>query len=48
MNVEEEIRRLVEEIKRLGEKDAKDGKFKVKYGVLFKDETVANTCKIYL
>jgi hypothetical protein len=41
--VEEEIEKLIQEIKRLGTVDAADGLTKVKYGVLFKDDTVADT-----
>ncbi|XP_065444837.1 costars family protein ABRACL isoform X1 [Chrysemys picta bellii] len=41
MNVEHEINLLVEEIRRLGTKNA-DGKLSVKFGVLFADEKCAN------
>lgn len=44
MNVDEEIHLLQKEIIRLGKRDSKDGKVKVAYGVLFKDEHCANTC----
>jgi hypothetical protein len=47
MNVDEEIERLQKEIIRLGTRD-KDGKVKVAYGVLFKDDVVANTCRSLL
>lgn len=45
--VEEEVLRLVQEIKRLGAADA-SGQVKVKYGVLFKDDVVANTFEALL
>lgn len=48
MNVDHEVQRLQEEIVRLGKRDAKDGKVKVAYGTLFKDDTVANTCPLTL
>ncbi|KAG9347530.1 hypothetical protein JZ751_005098 [Albula glossodonta] len=41
MNVEHEITLLTEQIRRLGSKNA-DGKFSVKFGVLFKDDECAN------
>ncbi|KAK9166675.1 hypothetical protein Scep_001866 [Stephania cephalantha] len=41
MNVEEEVERLKEEIKRLGNLQA-DGSYKVKFGVLFHDDKCAN------
>ncbi|KYO19095.1 costars family protein ABRACL isoform B [Alligator mississippiensis] len=41
MNVEHEINLLIEEIRRLGTKNA-DGKMSVKFGVLFADEKCAN------
>ncbi|XP_035535089.1 costars family protein ABRACL [Morone saxatilis] len=41
MNVTHEISLLVEEIKRLGSKNA-DGQTSVKFGVLFKDDRCAN------
>ncbi|XP_025977289.2 costars family protein ABRACL isoform X1 [Dromaius novaehollandiae] len=41
MNVEHEINLLVEEIRRLGSKNA-DGQVSVKFGVLFADEKCAN------
>ncbi|KJE93906.1 hypothetical protein CAOG_04623 [Capsaspora owczarzaki ATCC 30864] len=41
MNVDHEIGLLKEEIKRLGAKNA-SGQYSVKYGVLFKDDRVAN------
>ncbi|CAN6460125.1 unnamed protein product [Victoria cruziana] len=41
MNVEEEVERLKEEIKRLGDPQ-QDGSYKVKFGVLFNDERCAN------
>lgn len=41
MNVEHEISLLVEEIRRLGTKNA-DGQVSVKFGVLFADEKCAN------
>ncbi|XP_053566636.1 costars family protein ABRACL [Bombina bombina] len=41
MNVEHEVKLLVEEIRRLGSKDA-DGKLSVKFGVLFSDDKCAN------
>ncbi|XP_028809012.1 costars family protein ABRACL [Denticeps clupeoides] len=41
MNVEHEIALLMEEIRRLGMKNA-DGNFSVKFGVLFNDEKCAN------
>lgn len=48
MHVDEEIKMLVEEIKRLGRKDEADGKIKVAYGVLFQDDKVANTFEALL
>ncbi|XP_032195259.1 costars family protein ABRACL isoform X1 [Mustela erminea] len=41
MNVDHEINLLVEEIHRLGSKNA-DGKLSVKFGVLFRDDKCAN------
>ncbi|NXL61943.1 ABRAL protein, partial [Chordeiles acutipennis] len=41
MNVEHEISLLVEEIRRLGTKNA-DGQVSVKFGVLFADDKCAN------
>ncbi|KZV22741.1 costars family protein [Dorcoceras hygrometricum] len=41
MNVEEEVGRLKEEIKRLG-KPQGDGSYKVTFGVLFNDDRCAN------
>ncbi|KAL3515474.1 hypothetical protein ACH5RR_022376 [Cinchona calisaya] len=41
MNVEEEVERLKEEIKRLG-KPQDDGSYKVTFGVLFNDDRCAN------
>ncbi|KAL6218352.1 PREDICTED: costars family protein [Fragaria vesca subsp. vesca] len=41
MNVEEEVERLKEEIKRLGKVQA-DGSYKVTFGVLFNDDRCAN------
>ncbi|KAF9610468.1 hypothetical protein IFM89_022432 [Coptis chinensis] len=41
MNVEEEVERLIEEIKRLGQTQP-DGSFKVTFGVLFHDDRCAN------
>ncbi|KAG8011519.1 Costars family protein ABRACL [Nibea albiflora] len=41
MNVEHEIKLLVEEIQRLGTKNA-DGQTSVKFGVLFSDDRCAN------
>ncbi|GMH13563.1 hypothetical protein Nepgr_015404 [Nepenthes gracilis] len=41
MNVEEEVDRLREEIKRLGQIQG-DGSYKVKFGVLFNDDRCAN------
>ncbi|KAJ3674648.1 hypothetical protein LUZ60_005264 [Juncus effusus] len=41
MNVEEEVGRLKEEIRRLGEAQP-DGSCKVKFGVLFNDDRCAN------
>ncbi|EPQ03269.1 hypothetical protein D623_10035727 [Myotis brandtii] len=41
MNVEHEVNLLVEEIHRLGSKNA-DGKLSVKFGVLFRDDKCAN------
>lgn len=41
MNVEHEVNLLVEEIHRLGSKNA-DGKLSVKFGVLFQDDRCAN------
>ncbi|KAI5079591.1 hypothetical protein GOP47_0005070 [Adiantum capillus-veneris] len=42
MNVEEEVKLLKEEIKRLGALQP-DGTYSVKFGVLFNDEKCANT-----
>ncbi|KAG9135440.1 hypothetical protein Leryth_007213 [Lithospermum erythrorhizon] len=41
MNVDEEVERLQEEIKRLG-KQQDDGSYKVTFGVLFHDDRCAN------
>ncbi|KAI5101557.1 costars family protein ABRACL [Silurus meridionalis] len=41
MNVEHEVTLLVNEIQRLGSKNA-DGKISVKFGVLFNDDKCAN------
>lgn len=41
MNVDHEVKLLVEEINRLGSKNA-DGQTGVKFGVLFNDERCAN------
>ncbi|XP_038195113.1 LOW QUALITY PROTEIN: costars family protein ABRACL [Arvicola amphibius] len=41
MNVDHEVNLLVEEIRRLGSKNA-DGKLSVKFGVLFQDDRCAN------
>ncbi|KAI3895840.1 hypothetical protein MKW98_025631 [Papaver atlanticum] len=41
MNVEEEVERLKEEIKRLG-KVQPDGSYKVTFGVMFHDDRCAN------
>ncbi|XAR72412.1 hypothetical protein NMG60_11019038 [Bertholletia excelsa] len=41
MNVEEEVERLKEEIKRLGKVQG-DGSYKVTFGVLFNDDKCAN------
>ncbi|XP_043920622.1 costars family protein ABRACL [Protopterus annectens] len=41
MNVDHEVKQLVEEIHRLGTKNA-DGQLSVKFGVLFADERCAN------
>ncbi|KAM7240572.1 hypothetical protein CapIbe_008478 [Capra ibex] len=41
MNVDHEVKLLVEEIHRLGSKNA-DGKLSVKFGVLFQDDKCAN------
>lgn len=41
MNVDHEVNLLVEEIQRLGEKNA-DGHMVVKFGVLFSDDRCAN------
>ncbi|KAL1770512.1 hypothetical protein HispidOSU_031448 [Sigmodon hispidus] len=41
MNVDHEVNLLVEEIHRLGSKNA-DGKLSVKFGVLFRDDRCAN------
>lgn len=41
MNVEHEVTLLIEEIRRLGSKNA-DGKISVKFGVLFNDDQCAN------
>ncbi|KAI3641539.1 hypothetical protein MIR68_000413 [Amoeboaphelidium protococcarum] len=47
MNVSEEVHHLQKEIVRLGKKNA-DGKYSVPYGVLFKDDVVANTFEALL
>ncbi|KAK5575063.1 hypothetical protein RB653_010318 [Dictyostelium firmibasis] len=41
MNVDHEVSELVKYIKKLGSKNA-EGKYSVKYGVLFNDDEVAN------
>ncbi|XP_020222468.1 costars family protein [Cajanus cajan] len=41
MNVEEEVQRLTQEIKRLGEAQ-EDGSYKVTFGTLFNDDECAN------
>ena len=41
MNVEHEVKLLIEEIKRLGSPNA-DGQVSVKFGVLFNDDRCAN------
>nr|XP_002131888.1 costars family protein ABRACL-like [Ciona intestinalis] len=41
MNVDHEVKLLVEEIKRLGKQNA-DGQFVVTFGVLFSDDRCAN------
>ncbi|CAI9573309.1 unnamed protein product [Staurois parvus] len=41
MNVDHEVSLLVEQIHRLGTRD-KDGKLKVRFGVLFNDDQCAN------
>ncbi|XP_068087784.1 costars family protein ABRACL [Hyperolius riggenbachi] len=41
MNVDHEIKLLVEQMHRLGKRDG-DGMLKVKFGVLFNDDTCAN------
>ncbi|ERN14362.1 hypothetical protein AMTRI_Chr13g123930 [Amborella trichopoda] len=41
LNVDEEVERLKEEIKRLGQPQ-NDGSYKVKFGVLFNDDRCAN------
>ncbi|XP_034383855.1 costars family protein ABRACL [Cyclopterus lumpus] len=41
MNVDHEVKLLVEEIQRLGSKGA-DGQTRVKFGVLFNDDRCAN------
>ncbi|KAG5846606.1 costars family protein ABRACL [Anguilla rostrata] len=41
MNVDHEIKLLTEHIRRLGSKNA-DGKYSVKFGVLFSDDECAN------
>ncbi|KAI5621893.1 costars family protein ABRACL [Silurus asotus] len=41
MNVEHEVTLLINEIQRLGSKNA-DGKISVKFGVLFNDDKCAN------
>ena len=41
MNVQHEVKLLVEEIKRLGSAQS-DGKISVKFGVLFRDDRCAN------
>lgn len=41
MNVEHEVKLLVQELKRLGSPNA-DGKISVKFGVLFNDDRCAN------
>jgi hypothetical protein len=43
MDVNKEVEHLQREIVRLGKRDSKDQKIKVAYGVLFKDDKVANT-----
>ena len=43
MNVEGEVAHLQKEIVRLGKRDPKDQKIKVPYGILFRDDKVANT-----
>ncbi|KAL6545822.1 hypothetical protein OROGR_009696 [Orobanche gracilis] len=43
MNVEEEVARLKEEIKRLAKLPQSDGSYKVTFGVLFDDDKCANT-----
>ena len=41
MNVEHEVKLLVQEMKRLGKPNS-DGKITVKFGVLFRDDRCAN------
>ena len=41
MNVEHEVKLLVQELKRLGKPNS-DGKITVKFGVLFSDDRCAN------
>eukprot|EP01132_Coremiostelium_polycephalum_P005269 gene5269-6560_t len=41
MNVEHEVKSLIEHIKRLGTKQS-NGQYVVKYGVLFNDDIIAN------
>lgn len=41
MNVDHEVSLLVDEIRRLGNKNA-DGKISVKFGILFNDDQCAN------
>ena len=45
MHVDDEIAKLVQEIKRLG--TVKNGKVTVSFGILVKDDQVANICKFY-
>ncbi|KAL7750462.1 Adenylosuccinate synthase [Sorochytrium milnesiophthora] len=42
-HIEQEVAQLQEHIKRLGSKDAKSGKYTVKYGVFVKDDQVVQT-----
>jgi hypothetical protein len=42
VNVDEEVQLLVQTIQRLGSPDAQTGKHAVSYGVLFRDDGVAN------
>ena len=44
MNVEHEVKLLVQELKRLGSPNA-DGQITVKFGVLFNDDRFANIFK---